>query len=68
MWQVAVVMSGPQIELWVDCQRVYQRLAPPLATNLSNINLSVPLDPSDHLLPVGEGNTYRCNHLSKNNQ
>ncbi|XP_069969926.1 protein kinase C-binding protein NELL1 isoform X2 [Penaeus vannamei] len=49
--KVSVVVSGTQIEVWVDCSRVYRRLAPPPMTNLSALaSLAPPLDPSDPLL------------------
>lgn len=45
------MVSGTQIEVWVDCSRVYRRLAPPPMTNLSALaSLAPPLDPSDPLL------------------
>lgn len=49
--QVSVVVSGTQLEVWVDCSRVYRRLAPPPATNLTALAaLAPPLDPSDPTL------------------
>ncbi|KAK4316858.1 hypothetical protein Pmani_012034 [Petrolisthes manimaculis] len=49
--KVSVVVSGTQLEVWVDCSRVYRRLAPPPATNLTALAaLAPPLDPSDPTL------------------
>lgn len=49
--QVSVVVSGTQVELWVDCSRVYRRLAPPPMTNLTALaSLAPPVDPSDPTL------------------
>lgn len=46
-----MVVSGTQLEVWVDCSRVYRRLAPPPATNLTALAaLAPPLDPSDPTL------------------
>ncbi|CAL4155734.1 unnamed protein product, partial [Meganyctiphanes norvegica] len=37
---VALVMSGSQLEVWVDCSRVYRRLVPPPQTNLTALAAS----------------------------
>ncbi|XP_076060602.1 protein kinase C-binding protein NELL1-like isoform X1 [Oratosquilla oratoria] len=44
--KVAVMVSGSQVEVWVDCARVYRRLAPPPMTNFTALAaLDLPLDP-----------------------
>ncbi|KAK8386242.1 hypothetical protein O3P69_010740 [Scylla paramamosain] len=49
--KVSVVVSGTQVEVWVDCSRVYRRLAPPPMTNLTALaSLAPPVDPADPTL------------------
>ncbi|XP_068249419.1 protein kinase C-binding protein NELL2a-like isoform X1 [Palaemon carinicauda] len=49
--KVSVVVSGNQVELWVDCSRVYRRLAPSPVTNLTALaSLAPPIDPADPTL------------------
>nr|XP_045616855.1 protein kinase C-binding protein NELL2-like [Procambarus clarkii] len=49
--KVSVVVSGTQVEVWVDCSRVYRRLAPPPMTNLTALaSLAPPIDPADPTL------------------
>lgn len=52
MLQIAVSISGTQLEVWVDCRRIYRRVVPPPLTNFTTLAaMDPPYDPAEPIPP-----------------